>query len=172
MPNKIFKTFLLFFVTLSFAMGRDAGEGWYEFDRGISVAAEESKPVLIDFYTEWCHWCKVLDEKTFADETVKDYMDENFIRIKVHAEETDDEQTYLGKTYNSAELAGAFRVTGYPALAFLDKDQNLVTLVPGFLPPDKFINVLKYMKEECYTKEISFEEYIENGCEDSTENNS
>ncbi len=172
MPNKIFKLFAILTIVFTFGIANEHGEGWYEFDQGISVAAEESKPVLIDFYTEWCHWCKVLDEKTFADETVKNYMDENFVRIKVHAEETDDEQTYLGNTYNSAELARAFRVTGYPALAFLDKDQNLVTLVPGFLPPEKFINVLKYMKEECYTKEISFEEYMENGCEETTENNS
>lgn len=172
MLNKILKTFFLFLVVFSFAMAGELGEGWYEFDQGLSVADEESKPVLIDFYTEWCHWCKVLDQKTFADETVKNYMDENFIRIKVHAEETSDEQTYLGKTYNSAELARAFNVTGYPALAFLDKDQNLVTLLPGFLPPEKFINVLKYMKKECYTQNISFEQYLENGCEETTESDS
>lgn len=162
--NMIVVLFLLSSVVIA-----NQQDGWYEFDKGLQASVDESKPVLIDFYTEWCHWCKVLDEKTFADETVKNYMDEHFIRIKVHAEEQNDEQTYMGTTYTSAELARAFRVTGYPALAFLDKNQEIVTLVPGFLPPEKFINVLKYIKEECYTQDISFEEYLENGCNNASD---
>lgn len=164
---KILNMIVVLFL-LSTVLMANQQEGWYEFDKGLQASANESKPVLIDFYTEWCHWCKVLDEKTFADETVKKYMDDHFVRIKVHAEEQNDEQTYQGNTYTSAELARAFRVTGYPALAFLDKNQEIVTLIPGYLPPEKFINVLKYIKEECYTQDISFEQYLENGCNNTS----
>ena len=162
------KNFALTIISLLLLINFSFGEehkGWYEFDNGLEASVKESKPVLIDFYTDWCHWCKVLDKKTFSDKSVLEYMDTNFIRIKVDAEETKDEQSYDGKTMSSSKLAKVFGVTGYPALAFLDKDQKLITIVPGFLPPEKFINVLKYIKEECYTKDVSFEEYMMTGCE-------
>ncbi len=161
MLQLIFLLTLLFNITIA-----NEHEGWQEFDNGIKLSEEQSKPVLIDFYTSWCHWCKVLDQKTFSDAEVLKYMDEHFIKIKVNAEDRSDEQTYEGQTYSSAQLAKSFRVTGYPALAFLDKNQKIVTLVPGFLPPEKFINVLKYMKEECYTKDVSFEDFMKNGCKE------
>jgi len=157
------KILLSLLIITGFALGNEH-EGWHEFDNGLSISAEETKPVFIDFYTDWCHWCKVLDEKTFSDTEVKNYMDEHFVKIKVNAEDQTDEQTFNGHTMNSAQLARAFGVTGYPALAFLDKNQNLITLVPGFLPPEKFIHVLKYMKEECYAQKVTFEEYLEKGC--------
>ncbi|MBN2281335.1 MAG: thioredoxin fold domain-containing protein [Candidatus Marinimicrobia bacterium] len=161
--KQFFSVLMLTFLWVTFAFATEH-EGWFEFDRGLELSSDQSKPVLIDFYTDWCHWCKVLDEKTFSDPVVKKYMDTHFIRIKVHAETNDDEQTYKGQTFTSAQLARAFRVTGYPALAFLDKNQEIVTLVPGFLPPEKFINVLKYIKEECYTTGISFQDYLDKGC--------
>lgn len=162
---KISSMVLVVVVIFSFGFAGEV-EGWYEFDEGMTHSVKESKPVFIDFYTDWCHWCKVLDEKTFSDVDVQKYMEENFVKIKVNAEDRRDEQTYNGITMSSAELAKAFGVTGYPALAFLDKEQKLVTLVPGFLPPERFIHVLKYMKEECYTKDVSFEDFMKKGCED------
>ncbi len=160
---KFFTTLLLLLILATFGFSTEH-EGWFEFNQGIEASADQSKPVLIDFYTDWCHWCKVLDEKTFSDATVQKYMDDNFIRIKVHAETTDDVQSYQGQNYTSAQLARAFKVTGYPALAFLDKNQEIVTLIPGFLPPEKFINVLRFIKDECYATGITFDEFLKNGC--------
>ena len=38
---------------------------WIGFNEGLEKAAKEKKNILVDFYTDWCHWCKVMDEKTF-----------------------------------------------------------------------------------------------------------
>ena len=170
MSKKIMKIIPLIFLTIFLSNITAVAEdkGWEEFDAGLAKSAKESKPVLIDFYTDWCHWCKVMDEKTFENDEVKTYLDKYFVKIKVNAEERRDKQTYEGKTYNSVKLARTFGVTGYPALAFLDKNQKLITLVPGFLPPEKFINVLKYMKDECYTKDVSFEDFMKNGCKETS----
>ena len=41
---------------------------WHSFDEGSTKAKAEGKQILIDIYTDWCHWCKVMDEKTYSDE--------------------------------------------------------------------------------------------------------
>ena len=52
---------------------------WLSFTEGIELAEQEKKPVVIDFYTSWCRWCKVMDEKTFSDPEVQSYLAEYFV---------------------------------------------------------------------------------------------
>ena len=40
---------------------------WYTFDKGVDQAKKENKLLVVDFYTDWCHWCKVMDKETFAN---------------------------------------------------------------------------------------------------------
>jgi len=47
---------------------------WLPFNEGMALAAKEKKHVVIDFYTTWCHWCKVMDRETFANPEVKRYL--------------------------------------------------------------------------------------------------
>ncbi|MBU4310721.1 thioredoxin family protein, partial [bacterium] len=49
------------------------GEGikWYEnFDGGLAEAKRTGKPIMIDFYTDWCHWCDELDKKVYTNSDV------------------------------------------------------------------------------------------------------
>ena len=133
---------------------------WVTFEAGIKQAKNSQKPVMIDFFAEWCHWCKVMDEKTFSDKTVAEYLNENFVIIKLDAENKNNTLSFRGKKMNSAELTQAFGVTGFPSLAFLNKEQNPLTVIPGHIPPEKFIGILKYIKEEIYKKKISLNDFL------------
>ena len=43
---------------------------WMKFDEGIAKGSKENKNIIVDFYTDWCHWCKVMDEKTFVSTSI------------------------------------------------------------------------------------------------------
>jgi thioredoxin-related protein len=133
---------------------------WLSFETGIQKAKEVHKPVLIDFFADWCHWCKVMDEKTFSDSKVAEYLKNNFVIIKLNAEEKSNSLRFKGKKMNSVQLTQAFGVKGFPSLAFLNKEQNPLTVIPGYIPPDKFIGILKYIKEEIYKNKISLNDYL------------
>jgi thioredoxin-related protein len=142
-------------------------DGWVNFDKGMEKAAKEDKAVLVDFYTDWCHWCKVMDEKTFSDTQVAKKLKERFVAIKLNAEKADQSVTYQNKQYTNAELTRSFGVTGYPALAFLDSNGDPITIIPGFVPADQFINILEYIDQKCYKQDVSFEDFLKNGgCKD------
>ena len=133
---------------------------WLPFNEGMALAAKEKKHVVIDFYTTWCHWCKVMDRETFANPEVKRYLAGNFVTIRVDAESRKDTLEYQGEKYTPVSLARRFGVRGFPSLAYLDRDGGLVTVVPGFVPAKTFLPLLQYMQKECYRQRMTFEEFM------------
>jgi thioredoxin-related protein len=137
-----------------------AAKAWLPFNEGMTLAARERKPVVIDFYTSWCHWCSVMDRETFSNAAVRKYLAEHFVAIRVDAENRADSLFYKGGTYTPFTLGRRFGVRAFPSLAYLDADQELVTVVPGFVPAKTFLPILQYMQKECYKQRMTFEEYM------------
>ncbi len=46
-------------------------------------AKAENKLIFIDFYADWCAPCDLMDETTFNDERLAEYVDESYIAYKV-----------------------------------------------------------------------------------------
>jgi thiol:disulfide interchange protein len=67
--------------------------GWHaSLAEGLTVAAREQKPVLVDLWATWCKNCLVMDKTTFKDETVVSAL-AGYVKIKVQAEDPDEPQT-------------------------------------------------------------------------------
>lgn len=133
---------------------------WLSFGEGIELAEKEKKPIVIDFYTSWCRWCKVMDEKTFSDSEVQSYLAEHFVSIRINAESRSDRFSFKGKQYSAVELTRSFGVKGFPSLAYLDREGGLITIVPGFVPKETFLPFLHYIQKECYKQQMTFEEFL------------
>src|SRR5437016_3601292 len=69
------------------------------------MAKKTKKLVMIDFFTDWCHWCHVLDETTYRDDSVSKFADKNFVAVKIEAEHGD-----------GIDLAKKFGVMAYPTI--------------------------------------------------------
>jgi thioredoxin-related protein len=155
---------LFFFIVLFYSSAPQAADAsWNKLDEGMSKASKEGKFVLVDFYTTWCHWCKVMDEKTFQDIRVAQELKEHFIKVRLNAEDRSESVTYQDKKYTNVEFTQAFEVTGYPSLAFLDSKGKVITLIPGYVPADEFIQILHYIEQRCYEKQVSFEDFKKTG---------
>ena len=110
-------------------VGAQASEiGWKKgYDAATSEAKSTGKLIMIDFYTDWCTWCKKLDADTYpAPDVVK--QSENFIPIKLNAE----------KDADGIRLAKKFKVTGYPTVLFIDADENMAFKIVGYEPAKPF----------------------------------
>ncbi len=140
-----------------------AEKDWLKFNEGLTKAEKENKAVLIDFYTDWCHWCKVMDEKTFRNKAVEKKLKERFVTVRVNAEAANENATYRKQTYSNPQLTRAFGITGYPSLAFLNAKGDPITVIPGYVPAENFLQILNYIDKKCYEKQVSFEEFVKNG---------
>ncbi len=97
----------------------------YRLDEGLKMAAEQGKPVMVDFYTDWCGWCKKLDEDTYSNARVKAKA-LRFVAVKVDADRDEASRRRYG-------------VEGFPTIVFLDAQGKEVHRVPGFAPPGAFL---------------------------------
>lgn len=133
--------------------------GWLSFNEGLALATKQGKPILVDVYTDWCHWCKVMDKDTFGNDSVKKVLTDSFVTVKLNAESTTEKISYQGRSYSAGDFAAQLGVEGYPCLVFFDKSGAVVTKVPGFVKPAEFLPMLEFIKSEKY-KSMNYEAFI------------
>jgi thioredoxin:protein disulfide reductase len=108
------------------------------FDAVIAQAKLEGRPVLIDFFAEWCAACKELDKLTYVAPAVKDETS-RFAMLKIDGTTEHDLLTALEQRYG---------VQGYPTVAFIDSTGALLAApkVTGFLNAEDFLAELKKVR--------------------------
>ena len=133
---------------------------WLKYDEALLKAEKESKYILVFFYADGCSWCDKMEREVYANEEVKQILSDKFISVKINAG-SNNKIVQNGEEITEKKLATLFKVTGYPTTWFLeDKDKGIAPL-PGYIPAEQFVTVLKYIGEEWY-KKITFQEYVEN----------
>jgi thioredoxin-related protein len=138
-----------------------SGIKWYTFNEGLALAKQNKKQVIVDFYADWCKWCKVMESKTFNDSAVAGELSKNFIPVRIYTDRPDKEKiNYRGDKFSSQEFSSALGVEGLPTVVFMDEDGNLITIIPGFVEKNILLPVLGYMNKRCYRQKININDYI------------
>ena len=144
---------------------------WLSFEEAIEKNKNQPRKILIDVYTDWCGWCKVMDEKTFGNATIAEYLNKNYYPVKFNAEGHDTIQ-FAGKTYindgvgrrptHKLAIALLNGKMSYPSIAYMDENNQLITAVPGYWEAKKIEPLLEFIKKDIYKTNTSFEDFSNN----------
>lgn len=125
---------------------------WVTIEELESLSKSSPKKVIVDVYTDWCKWCKVMDKQTFENQEVIDKLSRDYHMVKLNAEQK-SAINYKGKSYNYVKNGRrgynqvAVELTqgqlSYPSLVVLDENLNQIQILKGFQTPEKLFNALK-----------------------------
>lgn len=136
---------------------------WMSIKEAFEANQKKPKKFVIDVYTDWCGWCKVMDRQTFTQPAIIDYVNENYYAVKLNAEQKEDivlgQRTFKTQG-NNHELAIALLngQMSYPTTVFLNEKMEMIQPVPGYLEPRVFHQISTYFGGGHNQKE-SFDQY-------------
>jgi len=104
---------------------------WYPWgEEAFTAAAVGDKPVLLDIGAVWCHWCHVMDGESYEDPSIAEFLNGNFICIKVDRDERPDVDARYQRAVQALTRQG-----GWPLTAFLTPEGQ-VFYGGTYFPPD------------------------------------
>lgn len=100
------------------------------FDEAVRIADQKNKMIMIDFYADWCGWCKRLDETTYKDADVI-AKGKNLINVRIDAD-------------REHELVKRYKISGLPTILFIDSTGKEIHRVVGYRQPQDFVKEMAF----------------------------
>lgn len=107
---------------------------WQHFDTAtFEKAKKEKKHIILHLAANWCHWCHVMEEKTYQHPDIVKYINQNFIAT------TEDHD-------QRPDLANKYRDYGWPATIIFSPDGKEIFKEAGYIQPEEYLQILKKIK--------------------------
>ena len=100
----------------------------HSYSEAVRLASTSDRSAIVEFYTDWCPWCRRLEDSTFMASSVI-AMTDKYVFARVNAE-------------LDTALATQFGVSSYPTVILFDKAGNEVGRIVGYVPPDRFVKTM------------------------------
>src|SRR5689334_2031460 len=95
----------------------------------FAQAAREHRFVLLDLHAVWCHWCHVMDEKTYSSPAVTALIGKHYLPVSVDAD-------------SDPALASRYGDWGWPATIVLAADGTEIVKRRGYIAPAQMLSLL------------------------------
>ncbi len=115
------------------------GINWLTYDQAQKQNNNPARKFLLYFYTDWCGYCRKLEQNTFSNKAVIDYINANFVPVRINSEKM-------------PKLAARYGVAGVPDLRFVTPEGQNIARWPGYIEADQFLPLLKYIHTDSYLK--------------------
>lgn len=149
---------LLFAVALTVSAHAQSGKiNWMSWEEAVEANKKEPRLIFVDTYTDWCGWCKRMDQTTFIHPVIVEYMNKHYYAVKLDAEMSDT-ITFNGYQFvnnnpggrrSTHQLAASLldNKMSYPSFIFLNEKFERLQIVPGYQQAPQFEIYMRFFKE-------------------------
>ncbi|MFP6765558.1 MAG: thioredoxin domain-containing protein, partial [Planctomycetaceae bacterium] len=112
---------------------------WYPWGpEAFETAKREDRLIFLSIGYSSCYWCHVMERMVFENEDIAEFMNANFVNIKVDREERPDvDDIYMTSLQVYFSLSGSGQGGGWPLSMFLTPDGKPVAGGTYFPPEPK-----------------------------------
>jgi thioredoxin-related protein len=110
------------------------------------------------FSSTSCPYCTKFIKETYPNNNVQTLIMNNFVFIELN--ERSPKAHFKGQALTYGQLLQGFGIRGTPSFVFFTQNSTPITILPGYVGPDVFSKVLKYIAQQLYSKNISFSDYM------------
>jgi hypothetical protein len=108
-----------------------AGQEWRSWESSIFRDAQaQQRLVILDLNAVWCHWCHVMDEKTYGDSKIRQLLSDRFIAARADQDANPD-------------LSNRYGNWGWPATIIFAPDGTELAKLQGYIPPERMASLLE-----------------------------
>lgn len=140
---------------------------WLTIKQAVEKNKKEKKKMIISLQTDWCPTCKIMDNCTFNNQKLADYINTKCYAVRLNAttKDTIEFNNYKFINENKEHPFNQFAVTllngkmRFPNFIFIDENSNLITGVPGYMTTEGIEPIIKYFVTDSF-KTTKWEDYI------------
>ncbi|MDR6196517.1 DUF255 domain-containing protein [Siphonobacter sp. SORGH_AS_0500] len=147
---------------------------WLTIEEAYARNQKEPRKFMIDVYTDWCGWCKVMDRETFTNPKVVEYVNQKYYAVKLDAEGKNPIKlgshtfNYIAQGNRGYQELAALLMNGkmsFPTVVFMDEtfvqnnELQVIQAVPGFHKAPDFHQIITFFGDNYHKKQTPWEKY-------------
>jgi thioredoxin 1 len=98
-----------------------------DLDQALAEAKSTNKTVFVDFYADWCSYCKQMDSGTYTSTQVMEKLNQSYVLVKVNVDENPD-------------LSTKYQAYSLPTMVIMDSSGNEIKRITGYQTQDQLLS--------------------------------
>lgn len=118
-----------------------------DYNTALEKATKQNKAIMIDFYTDWCTICKIMETNVYLDKDIVSNINYNFVPLKINAEDNNENIKLLTNKYN---------ISAFPTTVFINTNGFIIKKILGYIDTNDLLEEIKNIEEKKENINIEF----------------